>query len=91
VETKQATLTIVMALLAAPALSWAGTGEPDDQLWTELRVVAPLASNTTVTGRFPICLLARNSSNCLSRQEATERKGLHHRRGETRRPPYRSA
>ena len=49
-ETKQATLTIVMALLAAPALSWAGTGEPDDQLWTELRVVAPLASNTTVTG-----------------------------------------
>jgi len=50
VETKQATLTIVMALLAAPALSWAGTGEPDDQLWTELRVVAPLACNTTVTG-----------------------------------------
>lgn len=39
-----------MALLAAPALSWAGTGEPDDQLWTELRVVAPLASTTTVTG-----------------------------------------
>ena len=35
---------------AAPALSWAWTGEPDDQLWTELRVVAPLASNTTVTG-----------------------------------------
>ena len=39
-----------MALLAAPALSWAGTGEPDDQLWTELDVVAPLASNTTITG-----------------------------------------
>jgi hypothetical protein len=38
-----------MALLAAPAGSWAGTGEPDDQLWTELDVVAPLASNTTIT------------------------------------------
>jgi hypothetical protein len=41
---------IVMTLLAAPAMSWAGTGEPDDQLWTELDVVAPLASNTTITG-----------------------------------------
>ena len=41
---------IVMALLAAPAVSWGGTGEPDDQLWTELDVIAPLASNTTITG-----------------------------------------
>jgi|SRR5215468_5800332 len=47
---KQPTAMIVMAVLAAPAASSAGTGEPDDQLWTELRVVAPLASNTTVTG-----------------------------------------
>jgi hypothetical protein len=39
-----------IALLAAPALGRAGTGEPDDQLWTELDVVAPVASNTTVTG-----------------------------------------
>jgi len=39
-----------MTPLAAPALSWAGTGEPDDQLWTELDVVATFASNTTITG-----------------------------------------
>ena len=47
---KHPTATIVMAVMAVPAASSAGTGEPDDQLWTELRVVAPLASNTTVTG-----------------------------------------
>jgi len=47
---KHPTVMIVMALLAVPAVSWAGTGEPDDQLWTELDVVAPLASNTTITG-----------------------------------------
>jgi hypothetical protein len=47
---KQATLVIGMTLLAVPAMSLAGTGEPDDQLWTELDVVAPLASNTTITG-----------------------------------------
>jgi hypothetical protein len=41
---------IVMAILAGPAASWAGTDEPDQQLWTELDVIAPLASNTTVTG-----------------------------------------
>jgi hypothetical protein len=47
---KSAGLMILMTLLAAPATSWAGTGEPDDQLWTELDAVAPLASNTTITG-----------------------------------------
>jgi len=47
---KHPTTMLVMAVLTAPAASPAGTGEPDDQLWTELRVVAPLASNTTVTG-----------------------------------------
>jgi hypothetical protein len=47
---KHRTGLIVMAALVEPAASWAGTGEPDDQLWTELDVVAPLASNTTVTG-----------------------------------------
>jgi hypothetical protein len=31
-------------------MSWAGTGEPDDQLWTELDGGRPLASNTTITG-----------------------------------------
>jgi|SRR6516165_8878677 hypothetical protein len=47
---KHPSVTMVMALLAAPAVSWAGTGEADDQLWTELDVVAPIASNTSVTG-----------------------------------------
>lgn len=50
VETKHPAVLIVLALLAAPAIDWAGTGEPDEQLWTELDVVAPLASNTTITG-----------------------------------------
>lgn len=30
--------------------SWAGTGEPDAQLWTELDVTGPLTTNTTITG-----------------------------------------
>jgi hypothetical protein len=47
---KHLTASILMALLAAPAASRAGTGEPDDQLWTELDVVAPIATNTTITG-----------------------------------------
>jgi hypothetical protein len=47
---KHPKVMVVMLFLAAPAVSWAGTGEPDDQLWTELDVVAPVASNTTVTG-----------------------------------------
>jgi hypothetical protein len=50
VDLKHPTVMIVVALLAAPAVGWAGTGEPDNQLWTELDVVAPLASNTTITG-----------------------------------------
>jgi hypothetical protein len=41
---------MIMALLAASGTSSAGTGEPDDQLWTELELVAPVASNTTLTG-----------------------------------------
>jgi hypothetical protein len=47
---KHPTVMMAMALLASPAMCWSGTGEPDDQLWTELDVVAPLASNTTITG-----------------------------------------
>src|SRR5579864_4602439 len=47
---KHPTVMTVTTLLAAPAMSWAGTGEPDDQLWTELGVVALLASSTTITG-----------------------------------------
>jgi len=46
---KYPTVMTLLALLVAPAVSWAGTGEPDDQLWTELDVVARLASNTTIT------------------------------------------
>ena len=38
------------AALAAPLGSWAGTGEPDTQLWTELDVTGPLTTNTTITG-----------------------------------------
>jgi hypothetical protein len=47
---KRPIVVIAMALLSVPAVSRAGTGEPDDQLWTELDVTAPLASNTTITG-----------------------------------------
>lgn len=41
---------LAMLAAAATAVSSAGKGEPDDQLWTELDVVAPLAPNTTITG-----------------------------------------
>jgi Protein of unknown function (DUF2490) len=34
----------------APIAGWAGTGVPDDQLWTELDVNAPLADEFTITG-----------------------------------------
>ena len=47
---KHRTVLTVIPLLAASAWSWAGTGEPDEQLWTELDVVAPLASDITITG-----------------------------------------
>jgi hypothetical protein len=35
---------------AAPFQSWAASGEPDTQLWTELDVTGPLATDTTITG-----------------------------------------
>jgi hypothetical protein len=35
---------------AAPLAAWAASGEPDTQLWTELDVTGPLATNTTITG-----------------------------------------
>jgi Protein of unknown function (DUF2490) len=41
---------IVIALAAAPPVVRGGTGEPDAQLWTELDVTAPIATNTTITG-----------------------------------------
>ena len=47
---KHGTALIALALLTLPAASPAGTGEPDDQLWTEVDVVAPVAANTTITG-----------------------------------------
>jgi len=40
----------LLALLAAPTATWAGTGVPDDQLWSELDVIAPIAAHTTITG-----------------------------------------
>jgi len=33
-----------------PTAVSAGTGVPDEQLWTELDVIAPVADNTTITG-----------------------------------------
>jgi hypothetical protein len=47
---KHRRVLISIALIAGPATCLAGTGEPDDQLWTELDVFAPLAANTTITG-----------------------------------------
>lgn len=43
------------AALAAVALAtsqptWAGTGVPDDQLWTEVDLIAPLGEQTSITG-----------------------------------------
>ena len=39
-----------IAACAAPLASWAGTGEPDTQLWTEADFTGPLTTNTTITG-----------------------------------------
>jgi Protein of unknown function (DUF2490) len=49
---RQSALASVLLTLAAavPTAAWAGTGAPDDQLWTELDVIAPVATNTTLTG-----------------------------------------
>ena len=41
---------IAIAACAAPLVAWAGTGEPDTQLWTELDVTAPLVNDLTITG-----------------------------------------
>ncbi|MBV8404193.1 MAG: hypothetical protein JO203_08360, partial [Gammaproteobacteria bacterium] len=43
-------LRLALAALLAPLPAWGGTGEPDTQLWTELDVTGPLATNTTITG-----------------------------------------
>jgi hypothetical protein len=39
-----------VAILAVPLAAQAGTGEPDTQLWTELNVTGPVATDTTITG-----------------------------------------
>ena len=44
------TRRMAVAACAAPLAAWAGTGEPDTQLWTEADVTGPLATNTTITG-----------------------------------------
>ena len=41
---------LAVAACATPLAAWAGTGAPDTQLWTELDVTGPLATNTTITG-----------------------------------------
>jgi hypothetical protein len=41
---------IAACACAVPLAAWAGTGEPDTQLWTELDVTGPLTTNTTITG-----------------------------------------
>jgi len=41
---------IALVLAVMPLVVWAGTGEPDAQLWTELDVTGPIATNTTITG-----------------------------------------
>jgi uncharacterized protein YhjY with autotransporter beta-barrel domain len=39
-----------LAACAAPLAASGGTGEPDTQLWTELDITGPLATNFTITG-----------------------------------------
>ena len=39
-----------IAAVGTPSASWAGTGVPDTQLWTELDVTGPLTTNTSITG-----------------------------------------
>jgi hypothetical protein len=41
---------VAIVVCAAPLASWAGTGEPDTQLWTEADFTGSLATNTTITG-----------------------------------------
>jgi Protein of unknown function (DUF2490) len=41
---------LAAAALVASLPAWAGTGVPDDQLWSELDVIAPLGDKTSVTG-----------------------------------------
>ena len=41
---------VAIAACALPLAAWAGTGVPDTQLWTEVDVTGPLATNTTITG-----------------------------------------
>jgi len=43
-------VALAAAALVAPGATWAGTGVPDDQLWTELDVTAPLGDRTSITG-----------------------------------------
>jgi Protein of unknown function (DUF2490) len=47
---RPAALIIVALAVALPTSASAGTGVPDEQLWTELDVIAPVADNTTITG-----------------------------------------
>src|SRR6201987_1362228 len=50
-QRRRGTALVTVALAAAlPTAVTAGTGVPDEQLWTELDVVAPVADNTTITG-----------------------------------------
>jgi len=41
---------VAIAACALPLGARAGTGVPDTQLWTEVDVTGPLATNTTITG-----------------------------------------
>jgi hypothetical protein len=43
-------LALAASALAWPLAGWANTGVPDDQLWTELDLIAPVAKDMTLTG-----------------------------------------
>ena len=73
--TKHRGVLLAIALLTGPTASWAGTGEPDDQLWTELDVIGSVASNTT------FCL-TRESARHLRRSLATFNAGADKSEGE---------
>jgi hypothetical protein len=69
---------IAAATLAVPLAAQAGTGVPDTQLWTELDVTGPVATDTTITGIAKVRVSESLPNPTLTALEAD----LNHRVGE---------